>query len=99
MLRRIDIRGDAVDLASALPSSVSSGAATEVLESVRSIISDVRERGDEALLEYTQRFDGISLGSVAVSPDLAKAAWEAKPTDMAKLRMGLPPVFSPTKAG
>ena len=77
MLRRIDIRGDAVDLASALPNSVSSGAAPEVLESVRSIISDVCERGDAALLEYTQRFDGVSLESVAVSPDLVKAAWEA----------------------
>ena len=77
MLRRIDIRGDSVDLASALPNSVSSAAPAEVLNSVRSIIADVRERGDASLLEYTQRFDGVSLDSVEVSPDLVKAAWEA----------------------
>lgn len=77
MLRRIDIRGDSVDLASALPTSVSGGAPAEVLASVRSIISEVRERGDAALLEYTERFDGVSLAAVAVSPEVAREAWEA----------------------
>lgn len=35
---------------------------------VRGIISAVRERGDAALLEYTSRFDRVSLASLKVSP-------------------------------
>ncbi|MEE0968902.1 MAG: histidinol dehydrogenase [Clostridia bacterium] len=34
---------------------------------VSDIIADVRERGDKALLEYTERFDGASLASIQVS--------------------------------
>jgi histidinol dehydrogenase len=33
----------------------------DVEDTVRAIIADVRERGDEALFEYTQRFDGLEL--------------------------------------
>jgi histidinol dehydrogenase len=31
----------------------------EVRDAARRIVEDVRERGDEALLEYTERFDGV----------------------------------------
>lgn len=34
---------------------------TEVEEKVRNILSDVGEKGDKALLRYTEKFDGISL--------------------------------------
>jgi histidinol dehydrogenase len=33
----------------------------ELLQAVSAIIEDVRQRGDEALLDYTRRFDGIDL--------------------------------------
>jgi histidinol dehydrogenase len=33
----------------------------ELIERVRPIVHDVRERGDAALLEYTARFDGVQL--------------------------------------
>jgi histidinol dehydrogenase len=33
---------------------------------VREIIREVRERGDEALLEFTRRFDGVTLDSIEV---------------------------------
>ena len=36
---------------------------------VSEIIKDVRARGDEALLEYTQRFDGAALTSLEVGAD------------------------------
>lgn len=36
-----------------------------VLENVRDIISQVRHRGDVALLEYTRRFDRIPAGTIA----------------------------------
>lgn len=33
----------------------------EVLSDVRKVVSDVRERGDQALLDYTKKFDGVGL--------------------------------------
>ncbi len=41
----------------------------EYLQVVSNILNDVRKRGDEALLEYTQKFDGfdITLGNMQVS--------------------------------
>jgi histidinol dehydrogenase len=33
----------------------------ELMRSVTSIIDDVRERGDEALIDYTRKFDGVEL--------------------------------------
>lgn len=44
--------------------------ADEVTETVSGILADVRRRGDEAVLEYTQRFDGFeaqSLDQLSVS--------------------------------
>ena len=38
---------------------------SQVEQSVRDIIAQVRTRGDEALLDYTQRFDRLQSGSVA----------------------------------
>ena len=38
---------------------------SQVEQSVRDIIAAVRSRGDEALLDYTQRFDRLQTGSVA----------------------------------
>jgi len=43
-------------------------------ERVREIVSDVRARGDSALLEFTRRFDGVALSSIEVStPEFAAA--------------------------
>ena len=33
----------------------------DLMKAVGSIIDDVRRRGDEALIEYTARFDGVEL--------------------------------------
>ncbi len=37
----------------------------EVATTVASVIADIRQRGDTALLDYTQRFDGVEVASVA----------------------------------
>ena len=37
---------------------------TQVSDTVRAILADVRTRGDEALLEYTERLDRLRVGSV-----------------------------------
>jgi len=44
---------------------------------VARIVSDVKERGDAALREWTQRIDGVALGELAVSPHDIRAAAEA----------------------
>ena len=48
----------------------------DVNQSVTDIINDVRQRGDEAVLEYTQRFDRmeINAGGLAISADEIKKA-------------------------
>lgn len=46
----------------------------KVREAARRIVSDVRERGDEALLEYTERFDGIRPDPVRVPAEEIAAA-------------------------
>ncbi len=51
-----------------------------VESSVRSIIDDVRARGDEAVLEYTRRFDrrnADAMSDLVVSDEQVTAAWSA----------------------
>jgi len=58
-------------------------------ERVAGILADVRARGDAAVLEYTQRFDGVSASTVAaleISRDELQAALAAIP---AKQRVAL----------
>ena len=52
---------------------------TDIIESVRSIMSDVKAHGDAAVLDYTARFDGASLTSLKVPNSDLKAAWDALP--------------------
>jgi histidinol dehydrogenase len=42
----------------------------ELTHTVAGIIKDVRERGDEALAEYSEKFDGIKASAFRVSPQL-----------------------------
>ena len=44
-------------------------------EIVSGIIADVRKRGDEALLEYTKRFDGAELSALQVSEEEIEEAF------------------------
>src|SRR5262245_42795913 len=55
--------------------------AAAVHERVREIISDVRARGDSALLELTRRFDGVALTSIEVSTAEFAAAETALDTE------------------
>ena len=51
---------------------------SEITESVAEIIADVRARGDQALLDYTERWDGVRLeaGNLRVGADILGAAAE-----------------------
>jgi histidinol dehydrogenase len=55
-------------------------ASPDVASDVAAIIADVRARGDEALVEYTRKFDGADLRSLGIAvskTDIAKAYGEA----------------------
>lgn len=56
--------------------------ADEVANSVAGILADVRQRGDAAVLEYTNRFDGFEAGSMSdlvVSNEQLQEALDALP--------------------
>jgi histidinol dehydrogenase len=72
MLARLDLRGFDGDLAAALARPASDDAG--VLDAVRAILDDVRARGDDALREYTERFDGCRIDELRVPPDEIAAA-------------------------
>ena len=71
-LNRLDLRGFAGDLRDRLPRPAV--AAEGPVGAVRDILADVRERGDEAVVEYTARFDGVDNTSFRVPLDAAQAA-------------------------
>ena len=49
----------------------------DVSAAVDAVIADVRQRGDQALLEYTERFDGVRLTALEVTAAEIDAAWAA----------------------
>lgn len=57
MLRRLDLRGVTSDLRAVLPRPPSGG--NEPVAAVQAILADVRDRGDVAVRELTERFDGV----------------------------------------
>ena len=59
MLKRIDLRGDSGPPAARLPRPRSASGGP--VEEVRTIIAEVRRRGDAALIDFTRQFDGVEL--------------------------------------
>ena len=55
-----------------------------VEQAVRQIIKDIRTRGDEALIDFTAKFDGLKLdaGALRVSTAEIDAAVAAAPADL-----------------
>lgn len=48
----------------------------DVNETVESILKDVRARGDKALIEYTEKFDGVKLENLEVTEEEIKKAFD-----------------------
>jgi histidinol dehydrogenase len=71
MLARIDLRGS-TDVRRALARPVA--ASDDVTDVVAEIIAEVRARGDDALRDYTKRFDGHELAALAVPRSESAAA-------------------------
>ncbi|MBM7713073.1 histidinol dehydrogenase [Siminovitchia sp. FSL H7-0308] len=48
---------------------------SDVLQTVKHILDDIRNRGDEAVKEYTKKFDGLAAASLLVSKKERENAW------------------------
>ena len=72
MLRRLDLRSVTDDVAKSLPRPVVDG--DEPVAAVRAILDAVRTRGDAAVREFTERFDGVALDELRVGQDALAAA-------------------------
>ena len=78
MLTRLDLRGRAgADLTADLPRPDAGGEGP--LETVRQILAEVRKRGDEAVREYTERFDRVAIHELLVPAHELTAALDATP--------------------
>ncbi len=72
VLNRLDLRGLGTECVADLPRPELDGEGP--VEVVRSILADVRSRGDSVLVELTERFDGVALDTVRVSDEELDAA-------------------------
>jgi histidinol dehydrogenase len=80
MLTRLDLRGATGDLRPLLPRPLVGG--TAPVAAVRAILEDVRQRGDAALLDLTERFDGVRPDPLRVPAEEIKAALESVPVPL-----------------
>ncbi|WP_420033172.1 histidinol dehydrogenase [Streptomyces sp. cg28] len=88
MISRIDLRGAALPEGQALRSLLPRADfdVSAALEKVRPICEDVHHRGDAALIEYGEKFDGVTLESVRVPAEaLATALADLDPAVRAAL--------------
>src|SRR5215210_3981987 len=82
MVKRIDVRGrDAGEVAAGLRRA-DGFLSTSVREIARGIVEGVREGGDRALLDYTERFDGVRPENVRVPIGEIESARDALPEDI-----------------
>ena len=59
----------------------------EIHQRVLAIIADVRNNGDEAVIEYTNRFDHRSItqaSELELSPEMLKSAWDGLSAEQAQ---------------
>ncbi|MEU6880721.1 histidinol dehydrogenase [Streptomyces sp. NPDC046712] len=88
MISRIDLRGDALPEGGALRDLLPRAEfdVEAALEKVRPICEDVHHRGDAALVEYAEKFDGVKLEHVRVPAEaLAEALEQLDPAVRAAL--------------
>ena len=84
-IRRLDTREAGFDAELARLLDRAPEANPEVAASVAQIVDDVRQRGDAAVLEYTERFDrhgAKSLRELEIGPESRAGAWRSLPTEL-----------------
>lgn len=80
MLTRLDLRGSMADLDVSLATARASD--SQARDQVRAIVADVRERGDAALRELTERFDGATIDDLRIEDAVVRGALDAIPADV-----------------
>jgi histidinol dehydrogenase len=75
MLRRIDLRGSTADPRTVLPRAALDVEAA--LDAVRPVVDAVRTRGDDAVRELTEKFDGVRVRELRVPASALRAALAA----------------------
>jgi histidinol dehydrogenase len=80
VLQRLDLRGAGLDLRDRLPRPAAQ--VEPPIDEVRALLADVRERGDAALRELTERFDGAVVDDLRVPDAELGAALERIPQDL-----------------
>ena len=73
-----DLDEEARNDALSRPAGLSDPALTK---SVRDIMDTVKSGGDKAVLDFTEKFDGVKLDSLRIPPEELEAAWKALPED------------------
>lgn len=73
-----DLSEDAQAKALARPAALSDGKLTE---DVRYILQDVKNGGDQAVLDYTKKFDGVDLTRLQVKEGDMRKAWKSLPAE------------------
>ena len=87
---QIDTPRDQIDDLLARLAARSVALDSELLEQVGAIIDNVRKRGDEAVIDYTRRFDGVEVSELKVSEDaLRQSAARVEPQVVAALRVAI----------
>lgn len=80
MLQRLDLRGVRGDLRGRLPRPQAQ--VEPPIEEVRALLADVRSRGDDALRELTERYDGARIDALRVPDEEVQAAFGAIAPDL-----------------
>jgi len=82
MLELIDGRGSPGPIHIPRPDVMGAGGGAS--SAVRDIVQDVRLRGDAAVIEYTERFDGVAIpaGGLRVEPEELQAARDRMPAEL-----------------
>jgi histidinol dehydrogenase len=79
VLRDLAIAGERLE---AIAQRTGSGQSADAAERVNAILAQVRDQGDAALLELTERFDGVRPDPLRVPPQEIAAAWQACDPDL-----------------
>jgi histidinol dehydrogenase len=74
VLRDLEIAGERLE---AIAQRTGSGQSADAAQRVDAILAQVRSQGDAALLDLTERFDGVRPDPLRVPPQEIAAAWQA----------------------
>ena len=79
MMQLLNDPDAAVDRLRQIEARTHSSGVAEAQATVDAVLEAVKQRGDAALKDYTERFDGVQLDSLRVDSGDVEAAWKSAP--------------------